>query len=202
MNIVSYQVNKDLSKTYNIVLFEEVDDELLELLSSLNKSLNIITFKDLDWYKDFSPYPSGKFLGQGDKTLDLVKEYLYQHSIKDYFVVGYSLGGLLALYSLTKLDGIIGCGSVSGSLWYEFFDEFICNKNIKNKNIYISLGDKEAKTSNRLLKTVLYKTSIIVEELSKNNRVCFKINKGGHFDQANERIMWAIDYLINRSLKQ
>ena len=71
-------------------------------------------------------------------------------------IAGYSLGGLFALYAAYHCDEFRRVASMSGSLWFPDFREYVLSHDFANRpdRIYLSLGDKEAKTRNPVLKTV------------------------------------------------
>lgn len=54
---------------------------------------------------------------------------------------------------------------MSGSLWYPEFRDYVQSHEMKRKpeKLYISLGDKEAKTRNPYMKTVRENTEAIVK---------------------------------------
>lgn len=85
-------------------------------------------------------------------------------------------------------------GSVSGSLWYDGFlewmktrEEFHCDR------YYFSLGNKEKDGKNKRLSVVEDATLEAIELLkSKGKEVFFEYNEGNHFGPLIERIEKAI----------
>lgn len=78
-------------------------------------------------------------------------------------IAGYSLAGLFALYAIYRTDVFSRVGCMSASLWFPGFKEYIFSHEPKRRPdcIYFSLGDKEAKTRNPVLKTVQENTEEI-----------------------------------------
>ncbi len=69
-----------------------------------------------------------------------------------------------AVYLHTTLfDGI---GSVSGSLWYDGFTDYVKSHTIKHNpdKIYFSLGDKEASSARGIMQTVSVRTTQLEEK--------------------------------------
>jgi len=182
-----------------VILFADCDEELIKLLkSNINESLLLIYFSDVDWSADFSPWSYEKFLGHGldtfTKAINVLNDVDWVND--NLTVIGYSLGGLLALVSSSD-SRVKNVGSVSGSLWYPDLIDNISGL-ISNKNIYVSLGDKEAKTKNKLMSTVDVKTKEVCDLLSKDNNVFFEYNKGNHFTDCPIRLLKAFKYLLHK----
>ena len=115
-------------------------------------------------------------------------------------ITGYSLAGLFAIYSLYRTSEFSKAASISGSMWFPRFRDFVFSHEMKAKpdSIYFSLGDRECRTKNRFLKTVQDDTEGIVSHLSqKGIRTTFHLNKGGHFDEPDERTVRGLLFLID-----
>ena len=65
-------------------------------------------------------------------------------------LAGYSLGGLTALYALYQTDSFGWIASLSGSLWYDGFCEYMEKERPLRRevNVYLSLGKKERLSRN------------------------------------------------------
>lgn len=147
--------------------------------------------------------------GYADKYLELIENGIIpraQEFIKnelhkeiDYFgISGYSLGGLFALYSGYKTDIFKRIASVSGSMWYPDFAEYV-KKNEISRNIdkiYFSLGNKEKNSKIEILKTVEDKTKEIYYYLSKNINTIYEENEGNHFQDDILRIAKGIKCIL------
>ena len=108
---------------------------------------------------------------------------------------GYSLAGLFSLYAMHELD-LDGAISVSGSLWKEEWLDYLKEHPICHKKIYLSLGSKEHKTRNVLMKNVLKNTLETYEIYQKENQCIFEKNVGNHFFQSEQRMMKGWDYIL------
>ncbi len=174
-----------------LVVFADYDENLISEINCDN--ICLISFKDVDWNRYFSPWPYDRFTGEGDITIN---ELLNSTIEDEFYVAGYSLGGLMALYLMTKTDKVKSCASVSGSLWYPGLVEYLNNIPISKRRIYLSLGNKEANTKHQLMKTVGDKTEEVCRMLEKNNTVFFEYNEGNHFFMAKQRLLKGIDYIL------
>ena len=102
-------------------------------------------------------------------------------------IAGYSLAGLFALYALYQTDVFERAASMSGSLWFPDFKEYVFSHEMKRKpdKLYLSLGDKEAKTRNRYLKAVQENTENIAAHFREEEiDVTLEMNPGNHFKDA------------------
>ena len=110
------------------------------------------------------------------------------------------MAGLFTIYTLFKTNEFLKVGSVSGSLWYPLFSEFV-EKNEVLQGIftfYMSLGDKEKKTSNKIMSEVETNSLIIFERIKPQfNNSKFEFNPGNHFKDEDLRIAKCISYLLN-----
>ena len=116
-------------------------------------------------------------------------------------IVGYSLAGLFALYSLYQTDLFSCAASVSGSLWFPGIKEYLVSHKPKRRPdcLYFSLGEKESKTRNPILKNVRQNTEAISAFYqSQGIHTVFHLNPGNHYDHAAERTAAGICWLLNQ----
>ena len=102
-------------------------------------------------------------------------------------IAGYSLAGLFAVYATFQCDVFDRVASISGSLWFPDFREYVLSHQMKKhpEKMYFSLGDKEAKTKNSFLKAVQGNTEEIAEHCKQLGiDVAWELNPGNHFKDA------------------
>ena len=130
----------------------------------------LVAISNLDWNQDMAPWDSPAafkkgepFTGGAGDYLRLLVEEIIPRAEKELVgppawrgIAGYSLAGLFALYTIYQTDVFSRVGCMSGSLWFPGFKEYIFSHEPKRQPdcVYFSLGDKEAKTRNPVLKTV------------------------------------------------
>lgn len=120
-------------------------------------------------------------------------------NIKKYYLTGYSLAGLFALYAAYKTDVFAGVAAVSPSVWFPGFVSFSKERNIKCDNVYLSLGDKEHKTRNQEMAKVKDSIEAIYKDLSDRGVNCtLEYNPGNHFKDVNIRMSKAFKWLLEQ----
>lgn len=105
-------------------------------------------------------------------------------------VCGYSLGGLFALYTLTHTDSFAACACLSGSVWYEGWVDYLRNLplDLTGRYAYLSLGTKERRAAQPILKTVQNCTEACTDTLRTHGcSVDFRTGPGNHLQHIPER---------------
>ena len=175
----------------------------------------LVTVSNLAWNHDMAPWDSPAafkkgepFIGGADNYLQLLVEEIIPRAEKELAeppawrgIAGYSLAGLFALYTIYRTDVFSRVGCMSGSLWFPGFKEYIFSHEPKRRPdcIYFSLGDKEAKTRNPVLKTVQENTEEI-QTFYQNKGIdtVLQLNPGNHFVRGIERTVVGIQWLLSR----
>lgn len=195
---------------------ESVETVVVHLKKRLPDARFILAaYESENWNDDFSPWAApavfGKegFGGKANDTLKWLTEYCIPYIEVDMpkiarFSVGYSLAGLFGLWVYCECDHFAGAVSCSGSLWYEGWLEYV-QRAAKapgrdgHSYIYLSLGDKEEKTKNRLMSTVgdnTRKVYAVFCENQENVEGVLEWNQGGHFSEPDVRIAKGIDWIL------
>ena len=90
---------------------------------------------------------------------------------------------------------------MSGSLWFPRMKDYIFSYEPKRwpDCMYFSLGDKESKTRNPVLRSVRQNTEEIQTFYQgKGIDTVFQINSGNHYDHAVERTVAGFCWLLSR----
>ena len=124
-----------------------------------------------------------------------------QFGIRDILpvIAGYSLAGLFALWAAWSSGYFRRVASVSGSLWYPGFTDYIRNNAPKSglEKAYFSLGDRESRTRHPLMSRVDACTTEVVEMVkSYGIETTFEWNPGNHFDHPELRMARALAWLL------
>lgn len=182
-----------------------------EVKALTDKDFSLAVFDVTDWNDQFSPWPApvvfGKeaFSGKGNDTLRFLEdEFLPEIKSKfqgsETFLTGYSLAGLFSLWALYESDKFNGAVSCSSSLWFNKWDEYVSTHRIKaSSRIYMSLGDREEKTKNKVMAKVGDRTRRQAEILKDDpnvEKLFFEWNEGGHFDEPLKRVAKGIARIL------
>ena len=193
---------------------EVLDKEVAEIQKNTEKQFSLISFKIEDWNNELSPWEAppvfgNKSFGSGAKdTLEFIENRLIptvkeKYNLNDevrFILGGYSLAGLFSLWSAYKLDTFFGIAAASPSVWFNGWEEFMNNNTPLSNTIYLSLGDTEEKTKNKVMSKV-GENIRNQEQLLKNNKIStiLEWNKGGHFNDSDIRVAKAFIWCIENS---
>ena len=175
----------------------------------------LVAISDLDWNHDMVPWDSPSAFknaepctGGADDYLRLLTEEIIPTAEREIAgvprwrgIAGYSLAGLFALYAIYQTDLFSRVGSMSGSLWFPSMKEYIFSHEPKRlpDYMYFSLGDKESKTRNPILRSVRQNTEEIQSFFQdKGIDTVFQLNPGNHYDHAVERTAAGLCWLLSR----
>lgn len=141
-------------------------------------------------------------------------------------LVGYSLAGLFSLWAGVTQAGVSqqvarGCqlddpaapqlddpaatfqriGAVSGSFWFpgllDYVDQQLSGGVVGLTHVYLSLGDREARTPNPQIMHVRENAELLASKLeSAGITSTFELNRGNHFQNVEGRIQKALDWLV------
>ena len=199
----------------DIVLIQPVDDHDLEgienevsvIAESCGRNFFLIACQVEDWNKDLSPWKAPAVFGKEDfgdgaeetlrKILDLCSD-----EGKTYYIGGYSLAGLFALWAAYQTDVFKGVAAASPSMWFPGFAEYMKKNEIKTDTVYLSLGDREEKTRNPVMATVgdrIREAHVLLKERGVN--CILEWNEGNHFKDADLRTARAFAWTLTSTIK-
>lgn len=204
------------------ILIQPVDDHDLEVLDAEvdklkdlapGKPFLLVAFKVSDWNKDLSPWQAPAVFGKEDfgsgaeDTLAYITgqllpaiQTLYPTSANaKYYVGGYSLAGLFALWAAYRTDLFHGAAGVSPSVWFPGWLSYIAENEIKAQKVYLSLGDREERTRNQTMAQV--GTNIRKQYAALQNSAACKAsalewNPGNHFMDPDGRTAKGFAWLL------
>ena len=147
---------------------EVLDNEVAEIQKNTEKPFSLIAFKIENWNNELSPWEAppafgNKTFGSGAKdTLEFIESKLIptvkeRYNLGDEIISilgGYSLAGLFSIWSAYKSKIFSGIAAGSPSVWFNGWEEFMNNNTPLSNTIYLSLGDTEEKTKNKVMSAV------------------------------------------------
>ena len=194
-----------------IILIEVLEEDMIGEITEQYHILSEVTRQPIlfagyivdDWNRDLSPWEAepvfgNKGFGNGAKdTLnDIVSSFIPQ-IIKEYeleenipvILGGYSLAGLFSLWSAYQTDRFAAIMAASPSVWFKDWIEYARARDIRCRNVYLSLGNAESKTKNRQMKKVsecIKEQFDILTECEIINST-LEWNEGNHFTEVGQR---------------
>lgn len=176
--------------------------------------------------RDYTPWEaealsskSRPFTGKADHFLYILetqiktfidKNYRTKSDIEYTSIAGYSLAGLTAIYALYTTDFALSYASVSGSLWFPKWDDFIKKHKLRQMSedgvirVYLSLGEREENAADQLKGKVVERTQETVAVLKEQvaalgqdeSDIFFETNPGGHWENIPQRTARALAHLL------
>lgn len=187
-----------------------------EQLASELEDVNavIVTIDGVDWNRELTPWPAkrafkgGKdFAGGADLYLKELTETLIPMieeriglAPSSRFLAGYSLAGLFSIYAIYKTNIFNRIGSISGSLWYDGFLEFMETNHplLIPERVYFSIGDREKINRNQRFSVVEERTIQTKQQLQRlGSDTLFELNPGNHFDEAILRMAKGLRWICD-----
>ncbi len=195
-----------------LVLIQMVDDHDLEGMESEAAEIKKLTDADFclaaikvhAWQADLSPWPAPAVFGRegfGNGAADTLKEVLKicTDQEKTYFIGGYSLAGLFALWAAYQTDAFKGVAAASPSVWFPGFADYMRRNAIRAGYVYLSLGDREEKTRNPVMASVGEKIREAHDLLREQGiNTVLEWNQGNHFKDADIRTAKAFAWVFKR----
>ena len=200
------------SSTFLMYLVDESNPEDYEQIYqkiSNEYQLCMISVSIHDWQGELSPWAAlaifGKhdFAGNAAKFLaeleDFWKWFKDEHNIESnqVYLCGYSLAGLFALWASSQTNLFTKIAAVSPSVWYFNFVEYMQQNPIQTREVYMSLGDKEANAKNKVMATVKDCFDEVIQIVQKQDiPLTYEYNPGNHFQDVELRMKKGIQKLL------
>lgn len=195
--------------------FEQMDQQLREL-EHLSESSDwcVVAVPISSWNDDLTPWSAEAVFGKvgfGDGATLTLKSIL-EEVIPDfeksrsaiqsaYFLCGYSLAGLFALWAAYQTDFFEAVAAVSPSVWYERWQQYIKEHLIKSSAVYLSLGNQEEHTKNKVMARV--GDAIRSQHklfLDKNVKTVLEWNEGNHFKDSAKRMARGMSWILKNRI--
>ena len=210
-------------KEADIFLIQAVDehdlgvlDREVEVIKELSSDMQfaLAAFLIEDWNCELSPWAAPAVFGRNGfgggaaDTLTFVTETLQPRLKSSYgrdgkvnfYLGGYSLSGLFALWASYQTDVFDGVAAVSPSVWFPDWDTYVMSHSIRAPKVYLSLGEKEERTKNKTMSKVGDNIRLQYELLSRKSAVkacTLEWNPGNHFADSEIRMAKGFAWLLN-----
>lgn len=192
------------------VLIQMIDDhdlkgietEAEEIRDRTNRDFFLMGIKVKSWNDDLSPWEASAvfakegFSGRAGDTLDELMPLCADRN-RTYYIGGYSLAALFALWAAYQTDIFKGVAAASPSLWFPRFTYYMKENRINADSVYLSLGDREEKTKNPVMATVGDRIREAADVLKGQGvNTILEWNRGNHFKDVVIRTAKAFAWLL------
>ena len=195
------------------VLIQPVDEHDLAFIESevslirekAPADFRLVAIKVGDWNRDLSPWEAPAVFGRedfGDGAADTLAEILDMcgDRTRNYYLGGYSLAGLFALWAAGQTDAFSGIAAASPSVWFPGFTEYLAAHLPRSPRVYLSLGDREEKTRNPVMAAVGNRIRTAEALLQAHGIDCIlEWNEGNHFRDADRRTAKAFSWVLRQA---
>ena len=175
----------------------------------------LAAFKAEDWNRELSPWDAPPAFGsQGfghdaPQTLAfaervLLPEVIERRKLPENIPVilgGYSLAALFALWSACQSERFAAIAAASPSVWFPGWMEYAERHAPKARYIYLSLGDREDKTKNKIMSRVgdcIRKQRALLTDENSAVACTLEWNKGNHFKDTDTRCAKAFSWCMRQ----
>ena len=180
-----------------------LENEVRAIREQTDKDFCLIAARVTSWNRDLAPWKAPAVFGKEDfgdgaaRTLEEILQ-LCAGDQRIYYIGGYSLAGLFALWAAYQADCFTGVAAASPSIWFPGFTAFMQANSIWSSAVYLSLGDREEKTRNPVMAAVGSRIRTAEEILVKQGTKCIlEWNPGNHFRDADLRTARAFAWVMN-----
>lgn len=201
-----------------MVLPEGIKEDLAEGLERLAEiyDVSIVVINDVNWNDDLTPWlaegvfkKAKPFGGQAARFLDKLTCEIMPNEEKrlgiekaERTLLGVSLSGLFAVWSAFKADTFTNIISISGSLWYDGFVDWMKEQSLSPcvRKVCMLVGEKEKNAKDKRMAAVEEKSLAAADILKKeaDASVTFELVEGTHFSPIMPRLERAFEVVYRR----
>ena len=181
-----------------------IENETALIRKNTAEDFRLVAFKVNDWNKDLSPWNAPAVFGKADfgegaaDTLGEIMKFCEDRT-RAYYIGGYSLAGLFALWAGYQTDLFQGIAAASPSMWFPGFIDYMKEHKLTSRHVYLSLGDREEKARNPVMATVGDRIREAYSLITEQNIDCIlEWNEGNHFKDADLRTAKAFSWVMKR----
>ena len=205
-------IKQSTNKICYMILPEGIKGELCEGLKELSEKhgISIVVIEDVNWNDDLTPWPAlgvfkkaKPFGGKAATFLNKLTDEIIPNTERDLGIedtertlLGVSLSGLFAVWSAFNTDAFANIISISGSLGYDGFVEWMKEQmpSPQLKKVCLILGEKEKNAKEKRMATVEERSLAAADILKAKSlaTVSFELVEGTHFSPIMPRLELAL----------
>ena len=194
-------LKQNTNKVCYMILPEGIKGDLYDGLKGLSEihGISIVVIEDVNWNDDLTPWPAAgvfkkakPFGGKAAAFLNKLTHEIIPETERDLGIedaertlLGVSLSGLFAVWTAFNTDAFSNVISISGSLWYDGFIDWMKEQtpSPQLKKICMLLGEKEKNAKEKRMSTVEERSLAAADILKEKSQatVTFELVEGTHF---------------------
>jgi len=199
-----------------MILPEGIKCDLYDGLKGLSEKygVSIVVIEDVNWNDDMTPWPAigvfkkaKPFGGRAASFLNKLTNEIIPNTERELGIenakrtlLGVSLSGLFAVWTAFNTDVFANIISISGSLWYDGFIEWMKEQTPSSrlKKVCMLLGEKEKNAKDKRMATVEERTLAAANLLKSKTQadVVFELVEGTHFSPIMPRLERAFEVVF------
>lgn len=216
--VVVYPCAAADAPTVYVPMYRESGQEVRKACAALGSApFHLVTLSDLRWEADLSPWPcppvfakGGAFAGEAAAFTEFLTAQVLPFAegalggSSRRVLAGYSMAGLYALYAPFLTDAFSCLVCASGSVWYPDFVPYVEEHRYRQtpEVIYLSLGDRESRTKNPLLRKVRNDMERLCCYFERQGiPTIWESNPGNHYTDTEERLARGIVRVLEETKK-
>jgi hypothetical protein len=201
-------IKQSSNKVCYMILPEGIKGDLDDGLKGPSEKcgVSIAVIEAVDWNNDLTPWPAEgvfkkakPFGGKASSFLEKLTHEIIHETERDLGIedaertlLGVSLSGLFAVWSAFNTDAFTNIVSISGSLWYDGFIEWMEKQtpSPQLKKVCMLLGEKEKNSKEKRMATVEERTLAAANILKAKSQadVWLELVEGTHFSPILPRL--------------
>ena len=209
-------VKQSSNKICYMILPEGIKGDLDDGLKRLSEKygVSIAVIEAVNWNDDLTPWPAEgvfkkakPFGGKASSFLEKLTHEIIPGTERDLGIedaertlLGVSLSGLFAVWSAFNTDAFTNIISLSGSLWYDGFIEWMKEQtpSPQLKTVCMLLGEKEKNSKEKRMAIVEERTLVAADILKAKSQaaVSFELVEGTHFSPIMPRLERAFEVVF------
>lgn len=198
-----------------IVACKGLFDEVSAIAAAIIMPLAVAFIAVRDWNQELSPWQAPAVFGKQDfgtgagetlKSIERILPALKRHyNLPENAPVvlgGYSLAALFSLWSAYESQSFAAIAAASPSVWFPGWLDYAKAHEPKAGIIYLSLGDREDKGCNPVMRTVstcIKEQHALLQEAGIKTTLAW--NPGNHFQHPEQRcakgFIWCLEQLLS-----
>ena len=209
-------IKQSTNKICYMILPEGIKGDLYDGLKGLSEKygVSIVVIEDVNWNDDMTPWPAigvfkkaKPFWGRAASFLNKLTNEIIPNMERELgienakrIILGVSLSGLFAVWTAFNTDVFANIISISGSLWYDGFIEWMKEQTPSSrlKKVCMLLGEKEKNAKDKRMATVEERTLAVANLLKSKTQadVVFELVEGTHFSPIMPRLERAFEVVF------